>query len=128
MTVLFKLCGCALIGAICALTIKSSNKSLAVTVALFSSLLILGAVIARFSSAVETVTNIMNESNMASYGKVMLKSLGVGIVVNTVGSICRDMGETSLSNGVELAGKIEILLICLPIITETLSMIKELLI
>ncbi len=127
MTVFLKLCGCALIGAICAMTLKSSAKSIAVTVAVFSSLLILGAVITRFSGAVETVTDIMKESGMTDYGKVMLKSLGVGIVVNTVGSICRDMGETSLSSGVELAGKIEILLICLPIITETLSLIKELL-
>ncbi len=127
MTVLFKLCGCALIGAICALTLKGSSKGIASTVAVFSSLLILGAVIVRFSGAVETVTDIMKESNMASYGKVMLKALGIGIVVNTVGSVCRDMGESSISNGVELAGKIEILLICLPIITETLSLIKELL-
>ena len=89
--------------------------------------LILGAVIARFSGAVATVTDIMKESNVADYGKVMLKALGIGIVVNTVGSVCRDMGENTISNGVELAGKIEILLICLPIITETLSLIKELL-
>lgn len=127
MTVLFKLCGCALIGAICAMTLKGSSKGIASTVAVFSSLLILGAVIARFSSAVATVTDIMKESNVADYGKVMLKALGIGIVVNTVGSVCRDMGESSISNGVELAGKIEILLICLPIITETLSLIKELL-
>ena len=128
MTVLFKICACALIGALCAMTLKSSAKNAAIAVTLISSLLIVGAVILRFSGAVKTVTDIMRESNMTNYGKVMLKSLGIGIIVNTVGSICRDMGETSLSSGVELAGKIEILLICLPVITEMLSLIKELLI
>lgn len=128
MTVLFKICACALIGAICAISLKSSAKNAAITVAVLSSLIIIGAVILRFSGAVKTVTDIMKDSGMTNYGKVMIKSLGIGIVVNTVGSICRDMGETSLSSGVELAGKIEILLICLPVITEMLSFIKELLI
>lgn len=127
MTVLFKICACALIGAICAMTLKGSAKNAAMTVAVLSSLLIIGAVILRFSGAVKAITEIMKDGGMTNYGKVMLKSLGIGIVVNTVGSICRDMGETSLSSGVELAGKIEILLICLPVITEMLSLIKGLL-
>ena len=127
MTVLFKLCGCALIGALCAMTLKTGAKNVAVAVAIFSSLLIFGAAFARFSGAVETVSEIMKESGVSDYGWVMLKALWVGIVVNTVGSICRDMGESTVSSGVELAGKIEILLICLPIITDTLSLIKELL-
>lgn len=127
MTVLFKICACALIGAICAMTLKGSAKNAAMTVAVLSSILIIGAVILRFSGAVKAITEIMKDGGMTNYGKVMLKSLGIGIVVNTVGSICRDMGETSLSSGVELAGKIEILLICLPVITEMLSLIKGLL-
>lgn len=127
MTVLFKICACALIGAICAMTLKGSAKNAAMTVAVLSSLLIIGAVILRFSGAVKAITEIMKDGGMTNYGKVMLKSLGIGIIVNTVGSICRDMGETSLSSGVELAGKIEILLICLPVITEMLSLIKGLL-
>lgn len=127
MTVLFKICACALIGAICAMTLKGSAKNAAMTVAVLSSLLIIGAVVLRFSGAVKAITEIMKDGGMTNYGKVMLKSLGIGIVVNTVGSICRDMGETSLSSGVELAGKIEILLICLPVITEMLSLIKGLL-
>jgi stage III sporulation protein AD len=127
MTVLFKICACALIGAICAMTLKGSAKNAAMTVAILSSILIIGAVILRFSGAVKAITEIMKDGGMTNYGKVMLKSLGIGIVVNTVGSICRDMGETSLSSGVELAGKIEILLICLPVITEMLSLIKGLL-
>lgn len=126
MTVLLKICGCALIGAVCAMILKNSAKGVALTIAVFSSLIILGAVVVRFSDAVKTVTEMMNENGMSGYGKAMVKALGVGITVNTVGGICRDLGETSLSNGVELAGKIEILLICLPIITEMLSLLKEL--
>ena len=127
MTLLFKLCGCALIGAICAMTLKESSSGVATAIAALSSLLIISAVITRFSGAVSTVTEIMKENGTIGYGKVMLKSLGVGIVVNTVGSICRDMGETSISSGIELAGKIEILLICLPVITEMLSLIRGIL-
>ena len=124
---LFKLCSCALIAVVCSVALKSTAKNFAVIFAAFSSVLILGAVIARFSGAIKAVSLMMNESGAKTYGAIMLKALGIGIIVNTVSSICRDVGESSLGNGVELAGKIEILLICLPIIAETLSLIKELL-
>lgn len=126
MTVLFKICGCAIIGAICAMTLKGNAKSAATSVAVFSAIIILASALSRFSDAISTVKEIMNESGMNTYGAVMIKSLGIGIVVNTVGSICSDLGESSISAGVLLAGKIEILLISLPIITEMLSVIGEL--
>ncbi len=128
MTLLFKLCGAALIAASCSLILKNSARHISVSVAVFACLMILSAVVLRFSGAVSALKDMMAESKMTDYGAVMLKSLGIGIVVSTVGSICRDMGESSLSGGIELAGKIEILLICLPLITEMLSLIKELLI
>ncbi len=128
MTVLFKLCGAAIIASICVLILKDSAKQASAVIAVFSCLLILSGAILRFSGAIETINEIMKDSKMTDYASVMLKSLGVGIVVNTVGGICRDMGESSLSSGIELAGKVEILLICLPLITDTVSMIKELLI
>ena len=127
MILLFKLCGCALIGTVCAMMLKGTAKSVAAVVAIFSSLLILGAVIGRFSGALQTVNELVRDSGVEGYGEVMLKALGIGIVVNTVGNTCRDMGESSIASGVELAGKIEMLLICLPVITDTLSLIKELL-
>ena len=128
MTVLFKLCGAAIIASICVLILKDSAKQASAVIAVFSCLLILSGAILRFSGAIETINEIMNDSKMTDYASVMLKSLGVGIVVNTVGGICRDLGESSLSSGIELAGKVEILLICLPLITDTVSTIKELLI
>ena len=128
MTVLFKLCGAAIIASICVLILKDSAKQASAVIAVFSCLLILSGAILRFSGAIEAVNEIMNDSKMTDYASVMLKSLGVGIVVNTVGGICRDLGESSLSSGIELAGKVEILLICLPLITDTVSTIKELLI
>ena len=128
MTVLFKICGCALIGGVCAAVLKGSAKGVGVSVAVFSSLLILVSVINRFSGAILSVNQMMTESGMGTYGKVMVKSLGVGVVVNTVSSICNDMGESSISEGVLFAGKIEILLICLPVISEMLSLIKDLIV
>ncbi len=128
MTVLFKLCGAAIIASICVLILKDSAKQASAVIAVFSCLLILSGAILRFSGAIEAVNEIMKDSKMTDYASVMLKSLGVGIVVNTVGGICRDLGESSLSSGIELAGKVEILLICLPLITDTVSTIKELLI
>lgn len=57
----------------------------------------------------------------AGYLAVMLKGLGVALLTHVCSSICRDCGKGSLADGVELAGKLEILLLCFPLIIEIIT-------
>lgn len=127
MTVLIKICGGAIIASILALVVKEGSKTAsAVLVALTALLLLSGAVI-RFSSSVESVKTLLDESGMNSYGTLMIKSLGIGIVVKIASGICRDLGQESVSSGIELAGKAEILILCLPLILDTVETLRGLL-
>lgn len=58
---------------------------------------------------------------------VLLRGAGIALLCRLSSSICRECGETSLAEGVELFGKIEILLLCLPLLSEILSLSKALL-
>ncbi len=50
--------------------------------------------------------------------KVMLKALGLALTAQIASDICRDSGENALSSAVELAGKLGIVLMALPVAAE----------
>ena len=55
----------------------------------------------------------------------VLKVIGVGYLVEFAGDICSDAGVASISQKILLAGKILILIMCLPIIKNLLNIILE---
>ena len=68
-------------------------------------------------------------SIVAEYASVMLKGLGAAILTHICAMTCRECGRPSLADAVELAGKIEIFILCLPLIkkiVETATSLMEL--
>lgn len=50
--------------------------------------------------------------------KVMLKALGLALTAQIASDICKDSGENALASAVELAGKLGIVLMALPVAAE----------
>ena len=48
----------------------------------------------------------------------LLRMMAIGCLARLGGDLCRDMGETSLATRLELCGRVEILLLCLPLVEE----------
>ena len=71
----------------------------------------------RFRQSVET----------GYYTSTVMRALGIAIIAQMTSEICRDCGENSTASGVELAGKIEIFILCLPLISEIIGYAGEIL-
>ena len=65
-------------------------------------------------------------SSIAEYVSIILKALGVSFVSSICSSFCLELGKPSLSELVQLAGKIELLILCLPLITKIVSYVSGL--
>lgn len=65
--------------------------------------------------------------NISEYAAVMLKGLGAALITHGCASVLRECGRPSLADCVEFAGKLEILLLCLPLISQILKTAAELL-
>lgn len=63
----------------------------------------------------------------AIYVENVLKALGVAILTQICADICRDLGEGSAAGGVELIGRIEILLLCIPMLESVMVTVSEVL-
>lgn len=58
---------------------------------------------------------------------ILLKALGIAFLTETAASVCRDSGEGGMAGWVEMAGKLEILLLAFPLIRTVLETVTALL-
>jgi stage III sporulation protein AD len=60
------------------------------------------------------------------YLPYLMKSMGISLLSTTAADLCRDSGEGSIANKLELLGKCEIVLLSLPLLKELLMLAQEL--
>ena len=126
MTSIFKLCGGAIIASLCAVTVKKSSSGMGGVASVIGLSVLLGSAMPVISSTLTGYIGLSSGYN-APYLSLMLKALGVGLTVRAVTDVCSELGENGIAGGVELVGKAEILLLCLPTVKEITQRISELL-
>lgn len=122
-----RLCGLCLMGVLLLLFLRQSKPDFAQLVTLTLCIMLGGVGIASLLPAVDFMQELpLNESTAQSL-TVMLKSLGLAFVTQTTAEFCRDAGESAVASKVELIGRAEILLLCLPMLRELMSITAEVL-
>ena len=119
--------GVGLLAAVATLLIKQMRADLAVTVRLAGSVVLLGAAVAVSGPVYSYLSGLIDYAVSEQHAGVLVKALGVGLLTHLGAEICRDCGESSIASGVELAGKCEILLLSLPLISSILDSAAEIL-
>lgn len=126
MSTFVRILGMGLISAVIALLLKKQTAA-SFFVPLFGLSAILLLIVGEYGEIFTTLLSALGDSGFGRYGTLMVKSFGVGLVTQFAGNICRDFGEENLASSIELAGKAEILLLCLPLTTEVLTLLREIL-
>lgn len=83
-------------------------------------------VITSAAPIVEYIEELIGNTAASEYVTILLKALGVAVLTQCCCEICKECGENGIATGVELVGKIELLLLALPLIHNILSLAKEL--
>ena len=122
-----KLCMLAVLGVCAALTLKQWKSDLLPLLRVALVVLFGLAAVNRLAPAVSYLTGLGEQAGVNTYLQTLLRALGIALLTQYAAEICRECGESAAANGVELAGKLEILLLCLPLIDEILSLADRLL-
>ena len=128
MDIIFKIIAIGLITCLATIIVKPIRSDFSVIIAIVGGLIILFMVIDYLSSVFETFRSITGITGLNSnLYTLLLKIIGVGYLIEFTAGICSDTGNSSLGDKVLLGGKIIILVMALPIITNILQIIMELL-
>lgn len=119
---IFRIIGIGLVGGILSMTVKQYKKEYAVLVGLATVVVILFFTLDTLEEAISNVMFITEKSGVDTrYFVAVMKVVGVAYITQFGAEILRDGGENAIALKVELAGKIFILGLTLPIITEFLE-------
>lgn len=118
--------GIALLCAVCVYLIKEMKPALASPVRLGTTLLLFSLSLALYVPILGRVEVLLSLSSTA-YVTPLLRAAGVALICEMTAACCRDLGENGVATGVLTFGKLEILVLCLPLVDHVLEIAKELL-
>ncbi|MDD4699581.1 MAG: SpoIIIAC/SpoIIIAD family protein [Oscillospiraceae bacterium] len=108
----------ALISAMLILFLKEYRPEYAVLTAISAGCVIFGMVLLQVIPTIGELNSLLRQANVnTSYFAVAFKALGICYLTQFASDICRDFGQTSLAGKVDLAGKVMIVAISLPLLS-----------
>lgn len=124
---IFKIVGVGVIGAVIAGFLKTAKSEFSVFAVLATGMIILIMLINSMADVVEAFYDIVNKSGIPDkLFEGILKIIGVGYLTEYSAGICEDYGTSGIAKKLQLAGKIVIFLMALPILTNLIDVVGKL--
>lgn len=123
----FKICAMGIVFAMVCVLIKNYRGEFLIPTRLASIIIIFGAVTLLASPVIKFINSIMGQTISLEYMEIILKTLAIAYMTQISAEICRECGENSIAFGIETVGKIEIVILSIPLINNIISISRELL-
>ena len=122
-----RLCAVGILVAVISVVLHKWNPQFELPIKLSVAAVFIGLVLSLAAPLVTYVSGLLRESAASPYATLVMRALGVAVLTETVGGICRECKEASVASYLEMAGRLEILILCLPLMEEILESVKGLL-
>lgn len=122
-----KLAGLSLLCLTVLMLIRTVKQDFSPAVRVASGLLFVGVAVGLIAPLVAFLQKNAAGTTLTDGHVIVLKALGLAYLSHFMSGVCRDGGEEGLAQKVEMTGKLEILLISLPLFDDVFSLIREIL-
>lgn len=121
---IWQIVGLALIVTVLCVVLKQIRPEIALQLSILAGAAIFILIISKIKVVVDLLQNLADQANISSYYLIIvLKIVGVAYLAEFGAQICRDAGESALATKIELAAKVGVIVLAIPIIvaiTESL--------
>ncbi|MFC0470996.1 stage III sporulation protein AD [Halalkalibacter kiskunsagensis] len=125
---IIQIVGLGLIATFLALVIKEQKPLFAFMLTVFVGILIFLFLIDEIVKIIDMLEGIAEQANMnMMYLQTILKIIGIAYIAEFGSQIAKDAGQAAIASKIELAGKILILVMAIPILTAVIEMVLALL-
>ena len=126
VTDILKLCGFGLMAVILCAVVKQLRPESAVFVNIAAGLMILIIAVRTLSPSVQAISALADSAGLSGgFAEVLLKALAISYVTSLSADCARDAGEAALGSKLELAGRVSIAALSLPVFTQLASLITS---
>lgn len=128
MGVLIKACAVAVLGCAAVLIVSGMNSALAFGVRVATVIALFFLLLPSLSDVFDFVVPFAERSKGAyEYASILLRALGVGVLAHICSGVCRDCGQATAAGVVETVARVEIFVLCIPLIEKILECSFEIL-
>ena len=121
---IIRIIGIGLITALLSLFIKQQRPELAVMLPMLGAAAILFVIAPYLKEILSMFETIAEEAGLKSlYLHLVIKIIGVAYLCQFASELCKDAGEGSMASKIELAGKVMILTLSMPVIYQLLDLV-----
>lgn len=122
---IFKIIGFGIISVSLIIILKNQKPEMALMCVLSASIIMLLFIVDELTSVIELLNRLIENSTIdTNFLKIILKVVGISYLVEFGKNICNDAGESSIANKIEIAGKVIIVSLSIPIITSLLEIVS----
>lgn len=121
---ILQIVGLGIIATIIIAILKVQRPEIAVQVSIITGIVVFLLIAGKLSAVIGLLSRYAGKVNIdVIYLTTLLKIIGIAYIAEFGAEICRDAGESSIASKIELAGKVIIVVLAVPIITSLLDLI-----
>ena len=121
------ICMIGIVTAFLSVILRKYNPEYSIAVGIVAGILIIGVIFGHITGVVSQIRQLLAATKIPlEYIEILFKVLGVCFLTQFASDVCKDAGETALSSKIEVAGKLMVLIISLPLFERITSIALEL--
>ncbi len=125
---ILKIAALALAAVVIIVLVKNYKPEFGILTAIGCSLLILYFLADSLKYAFSYISDIYGRLEYGnSYFSIIIKVLAIAYITEFTAQLCKDAGESSIASKVELAGKVIIFCVAIPVFVSILNLVEQLL-
>ncbi|MGN1202168.1 MAG: SpoIIIAC/SpoIIIAD family protein [Eubacterium sp.] len=125
---MIKIAGLVLISLLLIIFLKDTKREFALILSIACAVILIITIADDFITIAKRITDLSSEiANVNTYISLMIKILGISLISQFVVDLCRDAGENALASQTEIASKILILIMTLPLFETVINIVAGLL-
>jgi stage III sporulation protein AD len=125
---ILQLVGIGLTATVLVTVLRTQAPQFAMLIGLVAGIILLLSVLGSMDKVISTLTDLANAAKVnQGFLTTVLKIIGIAYIVEFAAQVARDAGEGALAGKIELAGKVGIVILAIPIITNVVQSLVHLL-
>lgn len=126
ITEVIKLCGFGLMAVVLCVIVRQLKPESAVFVNIAAGVMLLISAVKLLSPSVKAIGELADSAGISGdFTEILLKALVISYVTTLSADCARDAGESALGSKLELAGRVSIAALSLPVFTQLAGLITS---
>ncbi len=121
---IIRIIGVGLAGAVAALVVKQTRPDIAIVIGLATTAALFFLVVGQLAYIFEVIRTIVDRLGInTEYIIAIIRIIGVAYITQLGADLCRDAGQTAVATKVEMAGKVAIVALSVPILIALMNLL-----